>query len=85
MKPPLTLALLAALLLTGCARPYTITLNNGRGMTTQGKPKLQNGSYIFKDASGQPGSVPASRVQEVSPSNMTTSRTSSGFKAEPTR
>ena len=85
MKSLLTLALFATLLLTGCARHYTMTLNNGNRITTLGKPKLQNGAYVFKDAKGQPGSVPAGRVQEVSPSNMTSSRTSSGFKAEPTR
>jgi len=85
MKPLLTLALFAMLLLVGCARHYTITLSNGHRITTQGKPRLQNGTYVFKDAKGQPSSIPAGRVQEVSPSNMTSSRTSSGFKAEPTR
>ena len=85
MKSLLSLTLLAALLLTGCARHYTMTLSNGNRITTLGKPKLQNGTYIFKDAKGQPGAVPAGRVQEVSPANMSSSRTSSGFKAEPTR
>jgi len=85
MKPLLTLALFATLLLAGCARHYTITLNSGSRITTLGKPRLQNGHYVFKDAKGQPGSVPAGRVQEVSPSNMTSSRVSSGFSAAPTK
>ena len=85
MKLCLTLALFATLLLTGCARHYTITLSNGNRITTLSKPRLQNGSYVFKDAKGQPGSLPAGRVQEVSPSNMTSSRVSSGYSASPTK
>ena len=85
MKPLLTLALFATLLLTGCASHYTIVLNNGNRITAVGKPRLQNGSYVFKDAKGQPGSVPAGRVQEVTPSNMTSSRVNSGFPAAPAK
>lgn len=85
MKSLLTLVLFGVLLLTGCARHYTIVLNSGNRITTLGKPRLQNGSYVFKDAKGQPGSVPAGRVQEVTPSNMTSSRVNSGFSAAPTK
>jgi len=85
MKSLLPLALFAALLLTGCARHYTITLNSGNRITTFGKPRLENGSYVFKDAKGQVGRVPAGRVREVAPSNMTTSRVDSGFSAAPTK
>ena len=85
MKSHLTLVLFGVLLLTGCARHYTIVLNSGNRITTLGKPRLQNGSYVFKDAKGQPGSVPAGRVQEVTPSNMTSSRVNSGFSAAPTK
>lgn len=81
----LLLLTVGALLLTGCARSYTITLNSGNRITTQGKPKLQHGHYVFKDFKGQPGSVPAGRVREVSPSNMTSSRVSSGYSAEPVK
>jgi hypothetical protein len=85
MKPLLTLTLLATLLLAGCARHYTITLNSGNRITTLGKPRLENGSYVFKDAKGQTSSVPAGRVREVAPSNMTTSRVNSGYSAAPTK
>ena len=85
MKPLLTLALLASLLLAGCARHYTIALTSGSQISTLGKPRLQDGTYFFKDAKGQPRSVPAGRVKEVSPSNMTSSRVSSGFSAAPTK
>ena len=85
MKSLFTLALLATLLLTGCARHYTITLNSGSRISTHGKPRVQNGYYLFKDAKGQPGSVPVGRVQEVSPASMTSSRVSSGFSAAPTK
>lgn len=85
MKRILPVTLLAALLLAGCARHYTITLSNGSRITTKGKPQLKSGIYVFKDVKGQPGSVPAGRVQEVSPSSMTSSRVSSGFSAEPTK
>jgi hypothetical protein len=44
---------------------------------------LEQGYYVFKDAQGQRHMLPAGRVQEVSLSSMATSRTSSGFKAEP--
>ena len=85
MKPLLTVVLLATLLGAGCARHYTLTLSNGNRITAQGKPQLKNGFYYYKDAKGQPGSVAAGRVQELSPSSMTSSRVNSGFKAEPTR
>ena len=85
MKPLLTLALFATLLLAGCARHYTITLNSGGRISTLGKPRLENGTYIFKDAKGQPGSLPAGRVREVTPSNMSSSRINSGFSASPTK
>lgn len=84
MKSTALLLLCVCLLsLAGCARNYTITLNSGSRITTKGKPKLEKGYYVFKDYQGKPGSVPAGRVREVSPSNMTSSRVNSGFSAEP--
>ena len=83
MKPAILLLTLCALTLMGCARHYTITLNSGNRITTQGKPKLERGYYVYKDMKGQIGSMPAGRVREVAPSNMTSSRTSSGYSAEP--
>lgn len=84
MKAPVLLLLtVGALALTGCVRNYTITLNSGNRITTKGKPKMERGYYVFKDSKGQLGSVPAGRVREVSPSNMASSRVSSGYSAEP--
>jgi hypothetical protein len=62
--------LLVPLLLTGCARHYVLTLNNGAQIAARGKPKLQNGAYVFKDVHGKPVSVPGGRVREVAPASM---------------
>ena len=62
--------LLLALLLTGCARNYVITLTSGARITSRGKPKLQGATYVFKDAKGQPAQVSAGRVREIAPASM---------------
>lgn len=85
MKPLLTLAFCAMLLLAGCARHYTITLNSGSRITTRSKPHLEKGYYVYKDANGEKNAVAAGRVREISPSSMASSRSDSGFKAEPTK
>ena len=85
MKQFLLLALIGSALLTGCARHYTLTLNNGKYVTAIGKPRLEGSNYVFKDAKGQPTYVPAGRVREIAPASMTNSRQSSGFKAGPSR
>lgn len=85
MKSLLLPAVLATLLLTGCARHYTMTLNSGNRITTLSKPRLENGNYVFKDAKGQIMSVPAGRVREIAPANMTTPRQNSGYSAAPTK
>lgn len=79
----LLLLMVGALVFTGCARNYTITLTSGNRITTKGKPREERGYYVYKDSQGQPGSVPIGRVREVSPSNMASSRVNSGYSAEP--
>jgi hypothetical protein len=67
----ISLALLVApLLLVGCAQHYVMTLNNGAHITTKGKPKLDGGTYVFKDIQGQEGRIPAGRVTELCPASM---------------
>jgi hypothetical protein len=70
MKQFLATVMLGAVLLTGCTRHYVITLNSGARITTLGKPQFQNGTYIFKDAKGQPTSVFAGSVREIAPASM---------------
>ncbi len=83
MKRFLLPALVAAALLSGCARYYTMTLTNGSRITAVGKPHLDGSVYIYKDAKGEPGKIPAGRVREIAPSSEVSSRQSSGFKSEP--
>jgi len=68
--------LLVPILLTGCAHRYVITLNNGSRITTMGKPRLENGTYTFKDAKVQPASVFAGSVREIAPASMSKSENS---------
>jgi hypothetical protein len=72
--------LLLSVLLTGCARNYVITMNNGTRITTKSKPKLQGSNYVFKDAKGQPAQIPAGRVREVAPASMATEEGSQFLK-----
>ena len=65
---PLLLAIL--LVLSGCSNHYVLTLNNGGQLTSQGKPKIENGSYHFKDPAGKEYYVPQGRVHEVAPASM---------------
>ena len=62
--------LLSLTVLCGCAHTYVLTLDNGKRITTASKPKLQNGTYVFKDALGRPMSIAATRVREVAPASM---------------
>ena len=73
MKRFLPIFLFGATLLTGCARRYIITLNSGSRITTVGKPRYENGTYIYKDAKGQPVSVFAGSVREIAPASMSKS------------
>ena len=79
----LVVSLAGATFLTGCARQYTMTLENGTQMTVIGKPKPVNGCYVAKDAMGQPVSIPMTRVREIAPTSMASPRNSSGFSAQP--
>ncbi len=64
------MAMLLALLVTGCASQYTLRLTNGRSITTASKPKLKNGYYYYKDAAGKENFIAQSRVIEMMPSSM---------------
>lgn len=57
--------LLLLLLATGCRSHYELVMANTKTIDAWSKPKLTNGFYHFKDASGQPASVPAGRVREI--------------------
>ena len=55
---------------SGCARQYVIKSSSGSRIVTSGKPRLKNGTYYYKDISGNETSMPAGRVVEVSPASM---------------
>ena len=71
MKKIISILALAAVVCTGCATRYSITLNNGDVITSRGKPKHdERGYYFYKDANGQTNVIPAGRVREISPASM---------------
>lgn len=82
MKKLISILCLGALLVTGCASHYVITMTNGVRVTTKGKPKLQEGKYVFKDLEGKPGYVPAGRVREIAPASMSKDA-NAGFRTGP--
>ena len=67
MKKILLFTLLNALIWTGCARHYSITLNNGRVIIANNKPKLNaaRDAFVYKDGAGRPAAVPAGSVKEI--------------------
>ncbi len=65
--------LMAALLVTGCSRRYTITTNSGGQVISHGKPKLEGNVYVYTDHQGRPAKIPAGRVREIAPSSMVSS------------
>jgi hypothetical protein len=64
---PLLIGLIA---LTGCAHTYVMKLDNGREIVTASKPKLNEGTYSFKDAKGEEHFMAAARVREVAPASL---------------
>jgi hypothetical protein len=69
MKKSWLVLLFALSLLAGCAQNYVITTRNGDRISTTSKPKLKDGSYVYKDRQGQPGSIPSGRVREIAPAS----------------
>lgn len=65
--PTAAMLVLSVSMLCGCARHYVVRMNNGVRLTAASKPKLKNGYYVFKDASGREAYIPQGRVVEVAP------------------
>jgi len=61
---------LAALLLCGCSHQYVIKLSNGTKITTVGKPKLDKGYYVYKDAHGDQHAIAQGRVVEIANASL---------------
>ncbi len=74
----------SVLLWTGCARHYAMRLNTGALVTTSSKPKLKNGYYVYKDASGRENAVWQGRVAEIGPASQM-SKEGSQFRPQPAR
>ena len=70
MKKLALFSLSSLLLLSGCARSYVITLNNGTQIGATGKPKREGASYVFKDASGAQHRIAAGSISEIAPADM---------------
>jgi len=66
------LLLLGLLALSGCTHQYVMSLTNGTRITAASKPRLEGGTYYYKDPSGHAASIPAGRVREISPASMVT-------------
>lgn len=79
------LSLLGFVLLTGCARHYVVTLNNGTQVGAKDKPRLQDGAYHFKDANGQDASIAAGRVSQIEPASSAARNKKAGFLDSPSK
>ena len=79
----LAISLIAWTALSGCARSYVITLDNGRHITTASKPKLKDGRYVFKDANGKAAYVGEGRVREIVPVSMAKEEKQQPFNPQP--
>jgi hypothetical protein len=73
MKKVCLPVLISAIALTGCSHHYVLKLNNGAQVSTATKPKLQEGSWRFKDAKGEEQYVPAGSVREIAPASAVSS------------
>ncbi|HEY3855533.1 MAG TPA: YgdI/YgdR family lipoprotein [Verrucomicrobiae bacterium] len=62
-------SLAVALLLSGCARHYDMTLTNGMRVTNVTKPVLDEeaSTYSYKDVAGNEHKVSQVRVLEIKP------------------
>ncbi|HEX4342573.1 MAG TPA: hypothetical protein VH255_04235 [Verrucomicrobiae bacterium] len=78
-------ALVGSTFLMGCARQYTMTLQNGSQISVIGKPKVVGGSYVAHDADGNLIRQPIVTVREIAPASMASSGQSSGFSAAPSK
>jgi len=79
------LSLLGIVLLTGCARNYVVTLNNGTQVGARSKPELKDGAYYFKDATGRDTSVAAGRVSQIESAGIASKSKKSGFINSPSK
>ena len=68
------------LLIAGCRTRYEITLNNSNTYTSLGKPKLVDGSYVFKDVNGRTNWIPSSRVRLIQPQSYGSSSETGPYK-----
>ena len=67
MKTTVILLLFSVLALSGCSRHYVMTMNNGTQVVSTSKPRLQGGTYYYKDTTGTEQVMPQGRVRQVSP------------------
>ena len=68
MKPSLFLSTAAALLfLAGCSSPYVMSTKEGRLITTDGKPYLDEkaGVYNYTDSEGKKGQIRKDDVVQI--------------------
>lgn len=70
VKKVVLLLAASGLLLSGCARHYTLTLTNGTQIGAIGKPRLQRGYYVYKNALGKQSAIGAGEVTEIAPASM---------------
>jgi TolA-binding protein len=85
MKKLVLLSLLGLLALTGCARQWVITLNNGSRISTRGKPQREGASYVFKDGAGTKRRVSAGSVAEIAPASMANQGPGDTFRFNPSK
>ena len=73
--------LFLAVLLSGCARSYVMTLTNGGRLVSAGKPKLKNGYYTYQDVHGEKFTIYELRVREVAPASISEDEFSTGERS----